>query len=93
MLDPNVFLLIKEQNQAKTETGKNIQLLEAAYIDGYITAQGELDKFIAQLYKSKDVNASLIYNTLQLFRKQQNKRYNEMCEYINSEDFDSIKED
>jgi hypothetical protein len=87
MLDPNVFLLIREPNIAKTKEGKTIQRLHAAFIDGYLSAQAELFKFIMGLYRSHNKEdsdaACMISDSLAPLRAKQDWSYRQLCEFIN----------
>lgn len=88
-LDENAVLLIRDQNHAKTDSGRNKQLIFTAFIDGYLSASAELSKCITKLFKSKNKNVSLIYNELEPLINKQDENYKLMCDYLNkSEEFD-----
>lgn len=90
-LNPNVFLLIKEANTAKTEDGKRMQQLNAAFIDGYLTAHAEITRFIWKMHRSKDKE---IQNTVRVLSEileplilKQNDHYFKLCEFVNRSEF------
>lgn len=91
MLNPDVFLLIKEANTAKTEAGKRMQQLNVAFIDGYLTAQAEITRFIWKMYRSKDKDnqnkAHMLSAMLKPLIQQQNDHYFKLCEFVNQLDF------
>ncbi len=91
MLNPNVFLIIKDANTAKTEEGKHMQQLNAAFIDGYLTAQAEITRFIWKMYRSKDKDnqnkAHMLSAMLKPLIQQQHDHYFKLCEFVNRSDF------
>lgn len=91
MLNPNVFVLIKEASTAKTEEGKHMQQLNAAFIDGYLTAQAEITRFIRKMYRSKDKDsqnkARMLSEMLEPLIQKQHDHYFKLCEFINQPDF------
>lgn len=91
MLNPNVFLLITEANTAKTEDGKRMQQLNAAFIDGYLTAQAEITRFMWKMYRSKDKETQnkvcMLSETLKPLIQKQHDHYSKLCEFINQPEF------
>jgi hypothetical protein len=83
----NTIALIKTGNEAITEDGKFNQMLQCAKIDAYTDATAELSKFITKLYKDKNPNANIIYNTLKPLIDNQNKNYDSMVELLNDVSF------
>lgn len=82
-LNPDVFILIKTSNEAKTESGKKAQLLSAAFVDGYLSAYGELSRFITKLYRDKRPGAHEVYTALRPLLDRQNSSYDELCSDLN----------
>lgn len=89
-LDPGVLVLITEDGAAKTENGQRLQLLEAAYLDGYLTASARLTKFITRLFRERNPDASAIYNCLKPLISQLDTDYNQMCRQLNEKAYDDI---
>lgn len=91
MLNPNVFLIIKEANTAKTEEGKRMQQLNAAFIDGYLTAQAEIIRFIWKMHRSKEKDTQnkvcILSETLKPLIQKQYDHYSKLCDFINQPDF------
>lgn len=91
MLNPNVFLIIKDANAAKTEEGKHIQQLNAAFIDGYLTAQAEITRFIWKMHRSKDKDMQnkvhMLSEILEPLIQKQHDHYFKLCEFVNRPDF------
>lgn len=77
-----VTLLCKNPSEDKDKRIE--QALMCAAIDGYTDATAQLSKFICKLYRDKDPNASLIYNTLKPLVKQQDECYNKLCDELNN---------
>lgn len=93
-LDPDVFVLIKSQNEAKSDQGKAIQRLSAAFVDGYLSAQGELSRFITKLYRDKHQAAHEVYTALRPLLDRQNANYDILCADLNRpEPFDNTETD
>lgn len=89
-LDPGVLVLITEDGAAKTENGRRMQLLEAAYLDGYLTASARLTKFITRLFREKNPDASAIYNCLKPIISQFDTGYCQLCRQLNEKAYDDI---
>lgn len=91
MLNPDVLLIIKEANTAKTDNGKRMQQLTAAFIDGYLTAHAEITRFIWKMHRSKDKEIQKIVCLLSKALKplvcKQNDHYFKLCEFINQPGF------
>lgn len=87
ILDSNIFLVIRDENHAITPIGKKMQLLHAAFTDGYLSANAEISRFISQLFRSAIEEerqlASTIFNGLKPLSDMQSKHYNELCNFIN----------
>lgn len=82
-IDPRCLVLIKTGNEADTRDGRQMQMAQAAYIDGYITATGEFSRFITSLYKSDSKTAAIVFSAMQPLRESQNASYNTMCGRLN----------
>jgi hypothetical protein len=76
-----VTLLCK--NPAEDKEKRMEQAFMCAVIDGYTDATAELSKFICKLYREKNENASIVYETLKQLVDQQNKHYDALCDELN----------
>jgi hypothetical protein len=85
-IETRCLILIKDDNIAETREGRQAQVVHAAYIDGYITATGELSRFITKLYETDRNTASIVYNAFQSLRDNQNASYNTMCRRLNDKE-------
>jgi hypothetical protein len=84
----NTLILIKNPSvndieKEFTTEQKRVIYTACAMIDGYTDATAELSRYITKLYRSKDENANIIYNSLKPLQEQQNKYYNELVEELN----------
>lgn len=95
--DPNTFLLIRDLEAVKTETGKKVQLLYAAYIDGYLRSHAEICKFARKFAKENsdtDIDFLGFYNVVKPLLEKQLKTYDGLCDELNkSEEFDQTAEE
>lgn len=80
-MDCPVTLLCR--NPSSNPSKRIEQGIMCAIIDGYTDATAELSRFICKLYREKNPNASLIYNTLKPLVEQQNARYDQLCNELN----------
>lgn len=90
VLDSGVFVLIKEGAEAKTENGRKLQVLDAAYLDGYLTASARISKFITNLYRKKEPHASQLHANLKPLLSQLSADYDQMCKRLNETEYDRI---
>lgn len=89
-MNPGVLVLITEDGTAKTENGRRMQILDAAYLDGYLTASARLTKFITRLFREKNPDASAIYNYLKPLISQLDTDYYQLCRQLNEKAYDDI---
>lgn len=90
--DSNVLILVRDDCMAKSPEGKLMQHLDAVYLDGYLNGFSRLERYITELYRKKDPNASVIYHTLKPLIEQYNQVYNGLCNRLNTEDYDALAE-
>lgn len=91
--DPRAILLVRESDRVKTSTGKFLQKMDVAFIDGFLSASGKISRYITSLYKTKNPTARIVYNELKPLNRQLNGDYNSMCLRLNQEDYDSFDVD
>lgn len=84
MFDTRAIALIHTDKVAKTEQGRVNQMCQCAMIDGYLTANGEVSRFISKLYREKNPNASIINAALQPLFAEQTKKYGKMTDELNN---------
>jgi hypothetical protein len=82
-MNPQSLVLIKDGNEAETRDGRQLQAAHAAYIDGYITATGEISRFIHRLWKIDKRTASTVYHAVKQLSEQQDASYKAMCDRLN----------
>ena len=91
-LDPKAFLLIRDPDAVKTETGRQMQLLYSAFIDGYLTCHAEICKFARRfIAENPDGNIDFpgFYKIMKPLLEKQNQIYDGLCSALNkSEEFD-----
>jgi len=80
------LVLIKSGHEAQTSEGRQIQSAQAAYIDGYTSATGELSRFISYLYKTDKAKAAIVHEALKPLSELQDQSYNVMCDRLNDKD-------
>lgn len=81
MMNPQSLVLIK--NEAKTQEGRMLQVVQAAYIDGYLDAGAKLTHHITKMFKEKNPDASTVYKGTEEVKKVWNKRYDELVNELN----------
>lgn len=92
-MNPRCLVLIRSGNEADTRDGRMAQANHAAYIDGYTTATGELNRFITRLWQTDKATASTVYHALEALRKQQDESYSVMIDRLNNKETWDKEED
>lgn len=89
-INPMVFLLIRDKEQVKTKTGRTLQMMEAAYCDGFLTAYGLYFKYIGNLFVMKNPMAGTVYQTMKPLNQILDSKYNAIYLRLNEEDYDNL---